>query len=159
MGQHYDVIVIGGATMAWSTPRISPSSKKVVVLERRPSRRPALPKKSSPAFFFRMFLRRLAPPPRNHPRTRSPSHAWKSSRSTVPSLPCLAATTLAHERPRQIRPRHPPHSRLDAEAYDEFSKMMTPLPLREAHLSMVPPIPPRSIRRTQAASLPPSAFS
>src|SRR6184192_111250 len=41
------------------------------------------------------------------------------------------------------------HSRLDAEAYDEFSKMMTPMcRFVKPMLSMVPPDPTRSIPKT-----------
>src|ERR1700740_1930014 len=54
----------------------------------------------------------------------------------------MATTSGAYTITRKPRPKLPRHSRLDAEAYDEFSKMMTPMcRFVKPMLSMIPPDP------------------
>jgi len=137
------------------------SRKQVVVLERRhvlggaPS-----PKKSSPGSFSECsyvvsllrpeIIRELDSPP---PRPGNPP-----ARRHVLSMSSGDYLWRVNDHAKSIRDIRR-HSRLDAEAYDEFSKMMTPMCRFVKPCSpWFRPIPPAQSQRPQAASLPPSAF-
>src|SRR5216683_939603 len=84
------------ATTAWSTRPISPKQGRRLSSWNAAtfSAAPPLPKRLSPAFFFPNVLmssRFFAL--KSSANSISRATAWKSSRSTAPSLPCPAATT------------------------------------------------------------------
>src|SRR6266403_531992 len=126
MPQHYDAIVIGGGHNGLvNAAYLAKAGKKVLVLERR------------------HVLGGAAVTDEIIPELDLPRHGLEilpldGTFSPMPNGDYLWRMNDHARTQREIRR----HSRLDAEAYDEFSKMMTPMcRFVKPMLSMIPPDP------------------
>jgi phytoene dehydrogenase-like protein len=146
MGQHYDVIVIGGGHNGLvNAAYLAKRGKKVVVLERRHVLGgAAVTEEIIPGFLFSecsyvvSLLRPEIIRELDLPRHGLEILPLDGTFSPIPSGDYLWRMNDHAKSIRDIRR----HSRLDAEAYDEFSKMMTPMcRFVKPMLSMVPPDP------------------
>jgi phytoene dehydrogenase-like protein len=146
MGQHYDVIVIGGGHNGLvNAAYLAKGRKKVVVLERRHVLGgAAVTEEIVPGFLFSecsyvvSLLRPEIIRELDLPRHGLEILPLDGTFSPMPSGDYLWRMNDHAKSVRDIRR----HSRLDAEAYDEFSKMMTPMcRFVNPMLSMVPPDP------------------
>jgi phytoene dehydrogenase-like protein len=146
MGQHYDVIVIGGGHNGLvNAAYLAKAGKQVVVLERRHVLGgAAVTEEIIPGFLFSecsyvvSLLRPEIIRELDLPRHGLEILPLDGTFSPMPSGDYLWRVNDHAKSIRDIRR----HSRLDAEAYDEFSKMMTPMcRFVKPMLSMVPPDP------------------
>src|ERR1700682_3497603 len=146
MGQHYDVIVIGGGHNGLvNAAYLAKGGKKVVGLERRHVLGgAAVTEEIIPGFLFSecsyvvSLLRPEIIRELDLPRHGLEILPLDCTFTPIPDANFLWRRT-DHPRTQREIPRH---SRLDAEAYDEFSKMMTPMcRFVKPMLSMVPPDP------------------
>src|SRR5260370_26018721 len=131
MGQHYDVIVIGGGHNGLvNAAYLSKAGKKVVVLERRHVLGgAAVTEAIIPGFLFSECSYVLSPlRPEIIRELDLPRHGLEilplhGTFSPIPSGHYLWRMNDHAKSVRAIRL----HSPLDAEAYDEFSKLRTPM--------------------------------
>jgi phytoene dehydrogenase-like protein len=146
MKQHYDVIVIGGGHNGLvNAAYLAKAGKNVVVLERRHVLGgAAVTEEIIPGFLFSecsyvvSLLRPEIIRELDLPRHGLEILPLDGTFSPMPSGDYLWRMNDHAKSVRDIRR----HSRLDAEAYDEFSKMMTPMcRFVKPMLSMVPPDP------------------
>src|SRR5438105_1545879 len=156
MGQHYDVVVIGGGHNGLvNAAYLAKAGKRVVVLERRHVLGgAAVTEEIIPGFLFSecsyvvSLLRPEIIRELDLPRHGLEILPLDGTFSPMPSGDYLWRVNDHAKSIRDIRR----HSRLDAEAYDEFSKMMTPMcRFVKPMLSMIPPDPttlnPRDLKQ------------
>ena len=146
MTQHYDVIVIGGGHNGLTNAAyLAKAGKKVVVLERRHLLGgAAVTEEIIPGFLFSecsyvvSLLRPEIIRDLDLPRHGLEILPLDGTFTPMPSGDYLWRMNDHGRTVREIRR----HSRVDAEAYEEFSKMMTPMcRFVKPILSMVPPDP------------------
>jgi phytoene dehydrogenase-like protein len=156
MPQHYDAIVIGGGHNGLvNAAYVAKAGKKVLVLERRHVLGgAAVTEEIVPGFLFSecsyvvSLLRPEIIRELDLPRHGLEILPLDGTFTPMPNGDYLWRMNDHARTQREIRR----HSRLDAEAYDEFSKMMTPMcRFVKPILSMIPPDPttlhPRDLRR------------
>ena len=156
MPQHYDAIVIGGGHNGLvNAAYLAKVGKKVLVLERRHVLGGAIvTEEIVPGFLFSecsyvvSLLRPEIIRELNLPRHGLEILPLDGTFTPMPNGDHLWRMNDHARTQREIRR----HSRLDAEAYDEFSKMMTPMcRFVKPILSMIPPDPttlnPRDLQR------------
>ena len=146
MAQHYDVIVIGGGHNGLTNAAyLAKAGKKVVVLERRQVLGgAAVTEEIIPGFLFSecsyvvSLLRPEIIRDLDLPRHGLEILPLDGTFTPMPSGDYLWRMNDHGRTVREIRR----HSRVDAEAYEEFSKMMTPMcRFVKPILSMIPPDP------------------
>jgi len=146
MSQHYDAIIIGGGHNGLvNAAYLAKAGKKVVVLERRHVLGgAAVTEEIIPGFLFSecsyvvSLLRPEIIRELDLPRHGLEILPLDGTFSPMPNGDYLWRVNDHAKSIRDIRR----HSRLDAEAYDEFSKMMTPMcRFVKPILSMIPPDP------------------
>jgi phytoene dehydrogenase-like protein len=156
MGQHYDAIVIGGGHNGLvNAAYLAKAGKKVLALERRHVLGgAAVTEEIIPGFLFSecsyvvSLLRPEIIRELDLPRHGLEILPLDGTFTPMPSGDFLWRMNDHARTQREIRR----HSRLDAEAYDEFSKMMTPMcRFVKPILSMIPPDPttlnPRDLKQ------------
>ncbi len=156
MPQHYDAIVIGGGHNGLvNAAYLAKAGKKVLVLERRHVLGgAAVTEEIIPGFLFSecsyvvSLLRPEIIRELDLPRHGLEILPLDGTFTPMPNRDHLWRMNDHARTQREIRR----HSRLDAEAYDEFSKMMTPMcRFVKPILSMIPPDPttlnPRDLQR------------
>jgi phytoene dehydrogenase-like protein len=156
MTQHYDVIVIGGGHNGLTNAAyLAKAGKKVLVLERRHVLGgAAVTEEIVPGFLFSecsyvvSLLRPEIIRDLDLPRHGLEILPLDGTFTPMPSGDYLWRMNDHGRTVREIRR----HSRVDAEAYEEFSKMMTPMcRFVKPILSMIPPDPttlrPRDLRQ------------
>src|SRR6266850_403301 len=146
MGQHYDVIVIGGGHNGLvNAAYLAKAGKQVVVLERRHVLGgAAVTEEIIPGFLFSecsyvvSLLRPEIIRELDLPRHGLEILPLDGTFTPMPGGDYLWRMNDHGRTVREIRR----HSRIDAEAYEEFSKMMTPMcRFVKPILSMIPPDP------------------
>ena len=156
MAQHYDVIVIGGGHNGLTNAAyLAKAGKKVVVLERRHVLGgAAVTEEIIPGFLFSecSYVVSLLRPEIIRDLDL-PRHGLEILPLDGTFSPMLNGDYLwrMNDHGRTVREIRR-HSRVDAEAYDEFSKMMTPMcRFAKPILSMIPPDPttlrPKDLRQ------------